>query len=103
MDKTKLLSIITAADVSEEVKKELVDIVNAAGEINNDLVKQLQDRLDKHAAETLENIAALQVKDAAEELENTLEKLDDEAGQLNKEIAKKADEIDTEEARKQLA
>lgn len=103
MDKSTLIETIQSAKISDVLKKELIELVNAEAAYGPETIKKVQARLNGAAEEVIEDVANLQILAAKDEFDKQMAEVDQDIKQLNSEISKKADQVDIAETRSKLS
>jgi len=102
MDKNTLLQKIQGAQISEELKNRLKEVINQVPEVNQDLIKKVVEALDADSEEALETIAKLDLQAAGQEADKQIAGLQKEASDFVKDINKQADDLEKDSLRQQI-
>lgn len=91
MDKQNLIQKIEAAQITAELREELLNIVNSAGEYSDEVLLKVKNRLGQEAEGLIEEITNLQVQDATNEFEKKMDKIEEDIDQFNDDLKNKTE------------
>ncbi len=102
MDKQALLEKINKANISSELRAQLVEMVNASPEANQELLNKIGAAIDNEAETLIEEIANTEVQMGTDKYNKQLDEIETDINAFGKELNKKVDEIDMQDARSKL-
>ncbi|HYV33516.1 MAG TPA: hypothetical protein VE973_01570 [Candidatus Limnocylindria bacterium] len=102
MDKQTLLGKINQANITPELKAELLEMANAAEVVDANLLSNINSAIDKEAENLIEEIANAELQVQADKYDKQMQAVGEDVEAFVKDMGKKADEIDLEQARKQI-
>ena len=103
MDKNKIIQAIKEAEVSDDLKQELIEIVESEKAVSQDVIQKINDRLDGEAEAVIQEIGDIMVDDALEEHDEETAKIDQELNDLQEEVETKTNDIDIAVTRAKIA
>lgn len=102
MDKQTLLDKINKAEITPELKTELVEMVNSAQAVDKNLIDTIVAEIDAEAENLIEEIANSELQVETQKYSQKMDDVKKDVDEFTSELNKKADEIDLEDARAQL-
>ncbi len=102
MDKQTLLDKINKAEITPELKTELVAMVNLAKVVDKSLIDSIVAEIDAEAENLIEEIANSELQVETQKYSQKMDDVKKDVDEFTSELNKKADQIDLEDARAKL-
>ena len=99
MNKEILTQKISAANIPDDLKQELLQMVQVAPTVDQALSQQLRARIQEASLALVDEIESDRVDEATAEFDQATAEIDEELGKTASEVGAQADAADLEEAR----
>lgn len=99
MDKQTLLGKIDKANITADLKAHLIVMVNAASVVDKNLLTALATSIDAEAENLIDQIAGMELQTEVDKYQTEMSSVGDQVNEFQKDLNKKADEVDLAEAR----
>ena len=99
--KEKIIKIIQGADVSQEIKDELLALADK-NDVSEATIEEMQEVLDGKALEIVQEITDIVAEQAVDEFNQGMDGLEKDVDDFKDELDAKADEIDLQETRQAI-